>query len=66
MPQSALNSFVNTAIPIILIIIAVGWIWWKFGEPLKKLGGLIIGLFSSGKNRAVQSYQSTKEIVYDI
>ena len=66
MPQNGLNDFINIAIPIILIIIAVGWVWIKFGEPLKKLGGLIIGLFSSSKNRAVQSYQSSKEIVYDI
>jgi hypothetical protein len=66
MPQDQLSSIVNTAIPIILIIVAIAFIWWKFSEPLKKLGEFIKGLFASGKERTAQAYQSSKEIVYDI
>jgi hypothetical protein len=66
MPQDQLNSFINTAVPIILVIVAIGFVWWKFGEPLKKLGEFLKGLFTSGKDRAAETYQSSKEIVYDI
>lgn len=50
----------------ILGTVVVVFIWWKFSEPLKKFGELIKGAFSSGKDRTVQTYQSSKEIVYDI
>jgi len=66
MPQDELNSIINFLVPIILIIIAVVFIWWKFSDPLKKFAELIRGVFSSGKDRTVQAYQSSKEIVYDI
>jgi len=66
MPNTQLDSIVNTLIPIILIIIAVVFVWWKFSEPLKKFGQLISGMFASSKEKTVQTYQSSKEIVYDI
>jgi hypothetical protein len=66
MPTSQLDSVINFLVPIILIIIAVVFVWWKFSEPLKKFGRLIAGLFSSGKDRAADTYQSSKEIIYDI
>jgi len=66
MPANQLDSAINFLVPIILIIIAVVFVWWKFSEPLKKFGNLISGLFSSGKNRAAETYQSSKEIIYDI
>lgn len=70
MPQSDLNSFINFIIPIILIIIAIVFIWWKFSEPLKKFWELIKGLFSgiasSGKEKTFHAIQTSKEIVYDI
>jgi len=57
---------IDTLVLVILAIIAIIFIWWKFSEPLKKFGELIKGAFSSGKERTVQTYQSSKEIVYDI
>ena len=66
MPQGQLDSFLNVAIPIILLIIAIIFVWWKFSEPLKKFGNLIVGLFASGKDKTAQTFQSSKEIVYDI
>jgi hypothetical protein len=66
MPQDSLSSFINTAIPFILIIIAVVFIWWKFSEPLKKFAELIRGLFVSGKNKTFDAARSPRDIVYDI
>ena len=50
----------------ILITVAVVFIWWKFSMPLIKFWELIKGAFSSGKDRSVQTFQTGKEIVYDI
>lgn len=50
----------------ILIIVAIVFIWWKFSDPLVKFWELIRGVFSSGKDKTVQSFQTSKEIVYDI
>ena len=61
-----LGSLINSLVPIILIIVAIVFIWWKFSEPLTKFWELIRGAFSSGKERSVQTYQTGKEIVYDI
>jgi hypothetical protein len=66
MPQDELNSIINFLVPVILIIVAVVFVWWKFSEPLKKFGALIAGLFVSSKNKTFQAVHSTKEIVYDI
>lgn len=66
MPKNSLDSFINFIIPVILIIIAVVFIWWKFSEPLRKFSELIKGLFSSGKDKTFQVHQSAKEIIYDI
>jgi hypothetical protein len=66
MPQGQLDSFINFSIPIILVIIAVVFVWWKFSEPLKKFAELIRGMFASSKEKTFQTYQTTKEIVYDI
>jgi hypothetical protein len=63
--MSDLDKIINTIIPILLIVIAVGFVYWKFGEPLKKLWGLIRGLFDSGKGRAVETYRGTREIIYE-
>jgi hypothetical protein len=66
MPQDELNTIINFLIPIILVIIAIAFVWWKFGEPLTKLWELIKGVFVSGKDKTVQTYQNSREIVYDI
>ena len=50
----------------ILITVAIVFIWWKFSEPLKKFWELLGGAFSSGKEKSVQTFQTGKEIVYDI
>jgi hypothetical protein len=66
MVQNQLSVIINTAIPIILIVVFIAFIIWKFGEPLNKLWGFIKGLFASSKEKTVEMYQSQKEIVYDI
>lgn len=50
----------------ILITVAIVFIWWKFSSPLIKFWELIKGMFASSKDRTVQTFQSSKEIVYDI
>lgn len=66
MAQNDLSSILNTLIPILLIIIPIIFIWWKFSEPLKKFWDLIAGAFSSGKEKTYQTYTNSKEIIYDI
>lgn len=61
-----LSSIINFLVPVILIIVAVVFIWWKFSDPLKKFWELVRGAFASGKDKTVQTYQASKEIVYDI
>jgi len=66
MPQGQLDSFINFIIPVILLIVAIGWVWLKFGESLKKLGGAIKGLFASTKEKTFNTVIASREIVYDI
>lgn len=66
MPQGQLDSIINFMVPVILIIIAIVFVWWKFSEPLKKLAYSIRGLFDYEKDRTFTTMQSPKTIVYDI
>jgi len=63
-----LDQFLNTAIPILLITIAVGWVWFKFKEPLGAffswIGDLFSGIFSDGKDKVKTSVDGSYEIVY--
>ena len=65
-----LNQAINTAVPWILIAVVIGWIWTKFGEPLKSffnwISTNIQSLFGAGVDGAGRAYQSvaTHEIVY--
>jgi len=60
-----LDEILNFIIPVLLIIIAIAFVYWKFGEPLGKLWGLVKGLFNTGKSRAIQTYHGSREIVYE-
>ena len=66
MAINSLDKFINFIIPIILILIVIIFIWWKFSEPLKKFGGLIAGMFHTSKDRTFEKIQGTKDIIYDI
>lgn len=66
MPTDELSSIINFLVPIILIIILIVFIWWKFSGPLTKFWELIRGAFSSGKDKTFETFQVGKEIVYDI
>jgi hypothetical protein len=61
-----LSNTINFLVPIILIIIAIVFIWWKFSDPLIKFGILIKGLFNSGKQKSFEKINLPREIVYDI
>lgn len=47
-----LNSTLNTLIPVILVLIAVGWVWYKFGEPLSKFFSWLRDKFATGASAA--------------
>ena len=57
---------IDTLVLVILAVVAIVFIWWKFSEPLTKFWGLVRGAFASGKEKSVQTFQTGKEIVYDI
>lgn len=57
---------IDTLVLVILAIVAIVFIWWKFSGPLTKFWELIRGAFSSGKDRTAETFQVGKEIVYDI
>lgn len=64
--MAGFEDFLNTAIPITLIIVGISFIWWKAKEPLNSLFQWIIGLFATSSNKIATTYQTSKEIVYDI
>ena len=57
------DTFLNAAVPWILVIVAVGWIWWKFSIPLQHLGEKIKGLFSSGTEKIQEGIPMQKDII---
>lgn len=57
------DSFINAAVPWILIIIAVGWVWWKFKEPLSHLAEKIKGMFVSTSDKFQQQEIISRDIV---
>lgn len=59
-------DFINTVIPIGILLVIALLMWYKLREPLSKFGEWISGMMSSGKEKTVQTVQATKEIVYDI
>jgi hypothetical protein len=59
------NSIIDTVVPIFLIIIAVAFIYWKFGEPLKRLWHGIKSALNMGGGKVVEAYQGTREIIYE-
>lgn len=66
MPADGLSQFLNFAIPIGLVGVFAGFIWWKFHEPLSFIFNSIKDMLSSGKNKTVETVQYGKEIIYDI
>jgi hypothetical protein len=59
-------DFVNTVVPILIILAFALFMWYKLREPLSRFWEWFSGMMSSGKEKTVQTVQTTKEIVYDI
>ena len=56
----------GTLVPILVIGAVALFMWYKLREPLGHFWEWIKGMLSGGKERTVQTVQTTKEIVYDI
>lgn len=63
MANTEISKFLDTAIPIILLIVAIVFVWYKFHEPFKKFFEWISSMFKSGGEKTVQI---SREIVYDM
>ena len=59
-------DFINTVVPIGIVVGFILLMWYKLREPLTQFWVWIIGLMSDGKEKTVQTVQTTREIVYDI
>ena len=60
------TDFLGTAIPILIVVALALFMWYKLREPLGQFWEWIKGMMSSGKEKAVQTVQLPREIVYDI
>ena len=60
MAGGALDSFLNVAIPLLLIVVVVGWLWVKLIEP--KIWPAIKKMMES--NQDSNKVKPIKEIVY--
>lgn len=60
-----IDEIINFVIPVILIIIAITWIFYKFGDPLSRFFSWAKGLFSSGVDKAREQTIQGKEIVWN-
>lgn len=58
------DQFINAAVPFILVAVAIGWVWWKFHEPLTWFFEWVKGLFSGGREKVRTSMDGSYEIVY--
>jgi len=58
------QTFLDTAIPIVLILIVVGFIWSKFGKHLARLFEWIKDMFRSKRHRA-ENPKTYEYVEYD-
>lgn len=58
------TSWMNTAVPIILVIIFVAFIYSKFKEPLQDFWQWVSGLFKSGAAKAGDNVETMESLVY--
>lgn len=59
-------DFINTVIPIGIIVAFGLFMWYKLREPLGQFWEWFRGIMSSGKEKTIQTVQLPREIVYDI
>jgi hypothetical protein len=63
--MASLDSFLNTAIPIGIIVFFCGMIYWKLKEPLDSLFKWLKDLFSSASDKVSSTtINLPTEIVY--
>jgi hypothetical protein len=59
-----LSDALNTIVPIVLIFIAIVWVWSQFGEPLRRFYEWIKGLVSSKRERFQPPTVISRELIY--
>ena len=59
-------DFVNTVVPLIIIVAFGLFMWYKLREPLSSFWEWFSGMMYSGKEKTVEKVQTAREIVYDI
>lgn len=59
-------DFVNTIVPILIILAFALFMWYKLREPLGRFWAWFSEMMSSGKEKTVQTVHVSKEIIYDI
>jgi hypothetical protein len=64
--QSGFNNFLNFAVPFLIIVSFILFMWYKFREPLGKFYEWMKGMFSSGAEKTQNTIVKSREIVYDI
>ena len=57
------ESFLNSAIPFVLVFLGLALIWWKAHVPLTALFNWLVSLTKGSPDKIVNM---SKEIVYDI
>jgi len=57
------EEFLNAAIPVLLIVIVVGWIGWKFQKPIGFVVEWVKDTFMSGVDKVQTTYTGT-ELAY--
>ena len=60
------TDFIGRIVPILVIAAVALFMWYKLREPLGQFWEWIRGMMTSGKEKAVQTVQLPREIVYDI
>lgn len=64
---STFERFLNIGVPFALVCIFVIFTWYKFREPFGAFFRWVIGLFSSGSDKAQDTIiNKSREIIYDI
>jgi hypothetical protein len=61
--MASLDSFLNTAMPIAVILFFVGLIYWKLREPFHAFGIFLKNIFSSASQN-MPNVNAPSEIIY--